>query len=111
MLLGEGEIFGRRVLSPKSVRQMATPQVSFALQPKPRRWGLSVKVVTDKSYGILPVGAFGWSGAYGTHFWVDPANRITAVYMKNSQYDGGGDAVTANHFEEDVTSALLGEEL
>ena len=65
-----------------------------------------MKVITDKSYGRLPLGAYGWSGAYGTHFWVDPENQITAVYMKNSQYDGGGDATTANHFESDVTTAL-----
>ena len=29
-------------------------------------------------------------------------NNITAVYMKNSHYDGGSGAVTAFHFEEDV---------
>ena len=111
MLLRGGCFEGNRVLTEKSVRLMATPQVSHALQPKPKRWGLAVKVVTDESYGRLPVGAFGWSGAYGTHFWVDPANRITAVYMKNSHYDSGGDAVTANNFEEDVTAALAKERL
>lgn len=26
-------------------------------------------------------GAFGWSGAYGTHFWVDPKERLIAVLM------------------------------
>ena len=111
MLLAGGVFEGTRVLSEQSVQKMATPQVSFAIQPKPKRWGLSVKVVTDESYALLPVGSYGWSGAYGTHFWVDPANRITAIYMKNSQYDGGGGSVTELHFEEDVTAAFTGEDL
>ena len=70
--------------------------------PGSQRWGLSVRVITLDSYKRLPVGCFGWSGAYGTHFWVDPENKITAVYMKNSQFDGGSGASTAARFEEDV---------
>jgi CubicO group peptidase (beta-lactamase class C family) len=67
-----------------------------------------MKVVTREDYGRLPLGCFGWSGAYGTHFWVDPENKITAIYLKNSRYDGGGDAITSAEFEEDVTKALKG---
>jgi CubicO group peptidase (beta-lactamase class C family) len=26
-------------------------------------------------------GSFGWSGAYGTHFWIDPKEEIVAVMM------------------------------
>ena len=29
----------------------------------------------------IPNGSFGWSGAYGTHFWVDPVEEIVAVMM------------------------------
>jgi CubicO group peptidase (beta-lactamase class C family) len=25
--------------------------------------------------------SFGWSGAYGTHFWVDPNERMVAIVM------------------------------
>jgi len=107
MLLAGGVHEGYRVLSERAVAMMSTPQVTPDIQPGNRRWGLSVRVITDEKYGRLPVGAFGWSGAYGTHFWVDPANRIVAIYMKNSRYDGGSGAVTAAHFEKDVTSALI----
>lgn len=106
MLLAGGEFEGNRILKPESVALMATPHVPESLYPRLKRWGLSVKVVTSTEYGRLPVGAYGWSGAYGTHFWVDPENRIGAVYMKNSRYDGGGDAITSAEFEEDVTNAL-----
>ena len=106
MLLAGGVHEGHRVLSERSVAMMSSPQISPDIQPNKQRWGLSVRVITSEKYGALPVGAFGWSGAYGTHFWVDPVNRIVAIYMKNSRYDGGSGAVTAAHFEQDVASAL-----
>ncbi|MBQ8611937.1 MAG: beta-lactamase family protein [Oscillospiraceae bacterium] len=50
----------------------------------------------------LTVGSFGWSGAYGTHFWVDPAKKTVAVYMSNLADGGGAGAPTAFEFERDV---------
>ena len=97
---------GGGIISPESVKLMSTAHVPYSIQQRNKRWGLAVKVVSDESYESLPVGAYGWSGAYGTHFWVDPENNITAVYMKNSLYDGGGDAVTAKNFEWDVTLSM-----
>ena len=108
MLLNGGEFAGNRILKPETVALMATPHVPESLMPAPKRWGLSMKVVTREEYGRLPVGCFGWSGAYGTHFWVDPENKITAIYLKNSRYDGGSGAITSAEFEEDVTNALKG---
>ena len=108
MLLNGGEFAGNRILKPETVALMATPHVPETLMPRTKRWGLSMKVVTREDYGRLPLGCFGWSGAYGTHFWVDPENKITAIYLKNSRYDGGGDAITSAEFEEDVTKALKG---
>ncbi len=29
----------------------------------------------------LSKGSFGWSGAYGTHFFVDPEKRLVGVLM------------------------------
>lgn len=66
-------------------------------------FGLGVRVVLREK--TLPVGAFGWSGAYGTHFWIDLHNEITAVYMKNSLHDGGAGCGTAIEFETDVMAA------
>lgn len=89
---------GGNVLSAEAVAQMGSHQYDI--------WGLGVRVAYDDTvFAPLPRGCFGWSGAYGTHFWVDPANEITAVYMKNSRYDGGSGAVTAHQFELDVYGA------
>ena len=72
--------------------------------PHGETWGLGVRVITGSP--ALPRGSFGWSGAYGTHFWVDPTNRITAIYMKNSRYDGGSGAQTARRFEQAVMASF-----
>ena len=65
------------------------------------QWGLGVRVITKEGHPTLPKGSFGWSGAYGSHFWVDPVNKITAVFMKNSLFDGGVSA-SGRRFEEAV---------
>ena len=106
MLLNRGEINGSRVISEKAVKLISTPQVPESIMPGNERWGLGVRVITSENYRYLPVGAFGWSGAYGTHFWIDPVNSIAAVYMKNSMYDGGSGAVTAANFEKDVFNSF-----
>jgi CubicO group peptidase (beta-lactamase class C family) len=67
-------------------------------------WGLGVRVV--KNDRCLPDGCFGWSGAYGTHFWVDPSNDMYAIYMKNSLHDGGSGAKTSREFEKTVMEGL-----
>ena len=30
---------------------------------------------------FLSNGSFGWSGAFGTHFWVDPKEKLVAILM------------------------------
>ena len=87
---------GAGILSENAVRTMSTAQFGT--------WGCGVRVVGENNR--LPKGSYGWSGAYGTHFWVDPTKGIVAVYMKNSRKDGGAGAVTAAHFEEDVYASF-----
>lgn len=103
MLLAGGKTpSGEQLISEKLIELMITPAVPEQIMPGNQRWGLSVRVITSEAYKRLPINTFGWSGAYGCHFWVDPDNDIIAVYMKNSRFDGGSGATTAAHFEEDV---------
>ena len=106
MLVNFGKLpDGTRLVSEDLIREMGTPWVPFEVMPAWERWGLGVRVITDERHW-LPVTTFGWSGAYGSHFWVDPVNKITAVYMKNSRYDGGAGSQTSIHFEQDVYACL-----
>ena len=95
---------GTRLVPETLIREMGTPWVPFEVMPVRERWGLGVRVITEEHW--MPKGCFGWSGAYGSHFWVDPENRITAVYMKNSRYDGGAGSQTSGYFEQDVYACL-----
>lgn len=103
MLLGGGSFRGRRILSEESVAEMIRPRV---YKNDREWWGLSMRVITSEENNLLPVGAYGWSGAFGTHFWVDPVNQLLGIYLKNSRYDGGSGAKTSRQFEEDVYSSL-----
>ncbi len=106
MLVRGGKLPDGTELVPEAlIREMGTPWVPFEVMPAWERWGLGVRVITDERHW-LPVTTFGWSGAYGSHFWVDPVNNITAVYMKNSRYDGGAGSQTSIHFEQDVYASL-----
>ncbi len=102
---------GKRVISEEFLRHMYTPYcppqlMDIATQATGVTWGLGVRLFTNDN-GKLPKGSFGWSGAYGTHFWVDPVNKITAIYMKNSDYCGGAGCSTAENFEDDVMGSLV----
>ena len=110
MLLNEGELDGARILEADTVRQMKTVQLFRETTEnvgETETWGLGMRVIT-KTTDAQPVtvGSFGWSGAYGTHFWVDPEKKLTAVYMSNMTTAQGSGADTAREFERDVYSAL-----
>ncbi len=107
MLLNNGKTPTKQIISEDMLRLMRTPFVSEDIMPSSERWGLGVRVIVREDYENLPLGAFGWSGAYGTHFWIDPANNIAAVYMKNSLFDGGAGNESARNFEKAVSDSLI----
>ena len=101
---------GKRVIGEEFLKHMYTPYcplvlMDVATQATGVTWGLGVRLFTNDN-GKLPKGTFGWSGAYGTHFWVDPVNKITAIYMKNSESNIGAGALTGENFETDIMSCL-----
>lgn len=107
MLLNKGKTPTKQIICEDTFRLLHTPFVSEAIMPGSERWGLGVRVIVSEDYENLPVGAFGWSGAYGTHFWIDPTNNIAAVYMKNSLFDGGAGNESARNFEKAVNDSLV----
>jgi CubicO group peptidase (beta-lactamase class C family) len=85
MLANGGELNGVRILSPRLVELMGSVFTPDTLQGRPQgeSFGLSVRVVNDPvaRNSFLSEGSFGWSGAYGTHFWVDRRQNLVAVVM------------------------------
>ncbi len=106
MLMNGGQHEGKRLLSTRTVELMAS---AFAPDTLPGRaageaWGLSVRVVTDPGARttFLSKGSFGWSGAYNTHFFIDPKERMVAIYMTQSAY-----LETRAQMREDFETAVM----
>jgi CubicO group peptidase (beta-lactamase class C family) len=85
MLLEGGQLNGKRLLSPKTVELMASVFVPDTVPGRSpgKGFGLSVQVISDAIAAGQRVskGSFGWDGAYGTHFWIDPKEKIVGVMM------------------------------
>lgn len=92
MFLNGGTLDGVRVLKPSTVKLMSTDQLDPKI--KERLWlpskgsggfGLDFFVRTgqpkDAAENRGAVGEFFWDGAWSTLFWVDPVNKITAVFF------------------------------
>lgn len=96
MLANGGELGGARVLSPKTVEVMTTNQVGGLYGDRGQGFGLGFWVTNDvgKTGKMGTVGAFGWGGAYFTTYWVDPAERLVAVFMTQLLPAGGLDLQT-----------------
>lgn len=102
-MLAQGGIWnGARILTEDSVRQMR----SICLGD----WGLGMYVRSAQTaVQPLPQGSFGWSGAYGTHFWVEPQSKTVAVLLLNHADCGGSGSPFSAEFErlaEEELSAL-----
>lgn len=107
MLVNGGELNGVRILSPRSVELMGSVFVPDTLPGRPRgeSFGLSVRVVTDAPARntFLSEGSFGWSGAFGTHFWIDRKEKLAAIVMTQTS-----NQEFLRDFENMVLQAVVG---
>jgi len=110
MLAHGGECDGIRILKPESVLALRANQLPEHLAGggSGTVWGLGVRVIVDEALAntSLTAGSFGWSGAFGTHFWIDPARNLAALLMMNLANIGGAGSVVAYEFEQSVYSAI-----
>ena len=111
MLLSGGELNGARVLSREAVAAMKTPQLPDAILPSSdagETWGLGMRVILNRTESQpLPPGCFGWSGAYGTHFWIDPGHNLVCVLMAAGDVGGAGSPLSRD-VERAVMTSLDG---
>ena len=105
-LANGGALNGHRILSPRTVELMGSAFIPDTLpgrQPG-EGYGLGVRVVTNSAARgtWLSAGSFGWSGAYGTHFWVDPQKKLVAVLMAQTP-----NRAFSSDFENAVMQAVV----
>ncbi len=95
MLLEGGHLGATRVLGRKSVELMTSDHLGSEIEnpvltSDPTRRGvgygltMSVRVAPGVSPYLGSLGEFGWGGAYGTQFWVDPRERLVVVFMAHT---------------------------
>ena len=83
MLLNGGELDGARVLAPKTVALMTAHQVDTLYTSRGMGFGLGFETLERAGAAgrVESVGTYGWAGAYGSRYWVDPAERMVMVFM------------------------------
>ena len=98
MLQNGGSYRGTQILKSETVQLMRTEAPVKHLEPEPGFvWGLGVKIRQDpvRSGSAATKGTYGWSGAFGTHFFVSPADDLNCVLMLNrSDLDGAGSYIS-----------------
>lgn len=83
MTLNGGVLDGARLLSPKSVQLMHTNLVDTLYSSTGRGFGLGFETVDSfGASGLSSRGAYGWGGAYGSFYSVDPQERLVIVFMQ-----------------------------
>jgi CubicO group peptidase (beta-lactamase class C family) len=77
-----GILDGARILSPRSVALMTTNQVGTLHSPTGLGFGFGFET-TDRygANGLSSVGSYGWGGAYGSTYRVDPEAKVTMLLM------------------------------
>jgi CubicO group peptidase (beta-lactamase class C family) len=85
MLSNGGELNGKRILGRKTVEMLRAAHIPDTLPGRAagEGYGLGVRVVTNhaRRNTMLSDGTFGWSGVYGTHFFVDPVEQVVGVLL------------------------------
>jgi len=92
MLQSGGEWGGVHILSPKSVELMTADHAGSIYGSQAFGLGFWVTKELGKNGEPGSAGAFGWSGAYHTTYWVDPAEKLVAVFMTQLLPATGSDA-------------------
>ncbi|MBC9875870.1 beta-lactamase family protein [Bradyrhizobium sp. INPA01-394B] len=97
MLLGGGELAGRRYLRRETLAQMTSDQLAgtgvrtepeFYFPGRDSSFGLGFAVRTMAN-GALPAGEYRWDGVGGTFFFIDPADDMFVICMMQSPSQRG----------------------
>ena len=82
MILNQGSLNGKQVLEAETVALMQKNHVGTLLGPS-RGFGLGFGVLVDTEKNPSPAssGQIYWGGFFKTHFFIDPAEDLIAIFM------------------------------
>lgn len=110
MLLNGGRLDDVCILQPETVRLMEQEGSRSYPEPDPGCvWGLGMKIRKDpqKAKSACTEGSFGWSGAFGTHFFISPQDHLSAVWMMNRSDIDGASSYISKKIEELVFGCFV----
>jgi CubicO group peptidase (beta-lactamase class C family) len=92
MLANGGQLDGQRILARATVRHMTSDHlgdIKPATPSLPPGYGFGLGFAVRRADGLNgtpgSAGDYGWGGAGGTAFWVDPKEQLVAVLMTQAQ--------------------------
>lgn len=114
MLLNNGELDGKRLLSRKTIELMTSNSIgNITVSDAFRRNGLGDKfgygfgIRTER--GVFDenetLGIYGWDGAFYTRFWVDPKEDMVGIFL--SQVDNNWNEKLINIFRVLVYQSII----
>jgi len=82
MILNNGILNGKKILSKKSINLMIKNHVGNFLDPS-RGFGLGFGILVDSEKESSPAnnGQIYWGGYFKTHFFIDPKEDLIAIFM------------------------------
>ena len=99
MMLGHGAYGRERILSRPSIALMTTDHLTpgqkagspfFENFWNVCAWGFGMGLVTARTELAGVPGRFGWDGAFGTSWWVDPVEQVVGVFLTQRRPDVPG---------------------
>jgi CubicO group peptidase (beta-lactamase class C family) len=124
MLLGGGELDGKRYLSPEAMQFLTTVQTGdlptgffqsaqYGQYGTNYGWGIGTCILRAPHPGVaamLSPGTFGHGGAWGTQAWIDPVRGVAYVLMVQRNDFGNSDASDVRRaFQQAASDALAGK--
>ncbi|AHE65849.1 serine hydrolase domain-containing protein [Legionella oakridgensis] len=115
MLLNQGQLDGKRILSRKTLELMHMNHlpseflpIGFASDAKLMGYGfgLGSRVMVDvaKSGIIGSVGEYGWAGAAKTYYWIDPKEELIGLFFTQAMLNF---SMILRHFQTLVYQAII----
>jgi CubicO group peptidase (beta-lactamase class C family) len=113
MLLNGGQLNGVRLLGRATVAYMATDHLDTIKTAVPNALagygfglGFSVRKNDGVSNLIGSTGEYGWGGAAGTTFWIDPKEQVIGIVMTQTNFGTAAQRLDRGLFRHAVYQAL-----
>jgi CubicO group peptidase (beta-lactamase class C family) len=84
LFLNNGVFNGKRLISRKTIELIMTDQIPDKVS-EGNEFGLvfGLETAANDARSILSAGSFSWGGAFNTHYWADPKEKLIGILFTN----------------------------